>query len=484
MPEFLLGLDVGTTSARALVFDPAGKVTGAAQIPLTNANPFPGLVEQDATSLWECVRSTIARALDTAGLRPDDLASIGVTTQRSSIVIWERADIEPVAPVVVWSDLRGVGRAAELKSDGHPVMAVAAAAKLEAVVDAVPDGRSRAERGDLAWGTVDSYLVSRLSGGALHVTDYSSAWSSGYLDFLRPTGWNSPLIEHQGLPVDFFPDLCDTTGRLGATTAGAIGAEVPIGAIVADQQAGMFAHGATRPGDWKATYGTSGVLMTATGDTPDFTSGLVPMVQAGWSDRTLFAVEGMVNSAGGLVDWMVGLGLAGSPAALTALAAAVPDPGGVTVRPALQGLGAPHNDATARAEIRGLSGATTPAHLARAVLESIAYRIREIADFTAARPEGCVPPESLPVDGGLARSDVFLQIQADILGRPVERHHQVEATALGAAMAGALGVGAATAADLAACTCYGRVFELTVDPAEAAEGLSHWQDTALGTHPE
>ena len=229
MPEFLLGLDVGTTSARALVFDPAGKVTGAAQIPLTNANPFPGLVEQDATSLWECVRSTIARALDTAGLRPDDLASIGVTTQRSSIVIWERADIEPVAPVVVWSDLRGVGRAAELKSDGHPVMAVAAAAKLEAVVDAVPDGRSRAERGDLAWGTVDSYLVSRLSGGALHVTDYSSAWSSGYLDFLRPTGWNSPLIEHQGLPVDFFPDLCDTTGCLGTTTAGAIGAEAPTG---------------------------------------------------------------------------------------------------------------------------------------------------------------------------------------------------------------------------------------------------------------
>ena len=469
MPHLLLGSDVGTSGARAMVFTRDRREVGAAQALLTSTHPHPDLSEQDAAALWETVRSVVATALARAGCAPDDLASLGITTQRSSIVIWGRSSGEPVAPMVLWNDLRGMDRAAELRAAGHPVMPIAAAAKLEAALDAVPDGRRRAADGDLAWGTLDSYLVHRLSGGH-HITDRSCAWSSAYLDLADPTRWNESLIGHQGLPIDFFPSLCDTTGRLGTTTAGAIGAEVPIGAVVADQQAGMFAHGAVDTGGWKATFGTSGVLLIATGDTPDFRSGLVPMVLVGWGDRTSFAAEGMVRSAGEMLLWAVGEGMADSVEALTALAGQARDSGGVGVRPALHGLGTPYNDSKAQIVVRGRTDDTTPAQMARAILEGVAFRMREIVDLTVAG-HPVDPQAPLPVDGGLTRSDVFCQVQADLLGRPVIRHPQVEATALGAALAGARGVGVAVAEPPSA----GDLFEPTIDEPEAHERLLEWQ---------
>ncbi len=457
-----------------MVFTPAGVSLGAAQVGLVSSHPEPGRVEQDAAVVWEVVQQVQKRALAAAGCAPNDLASVGVATQRSSVVIWERASGHPVAPMVVWNDLRGDERAAQLQAEGFPVMNITAAAKLEGVLAALPDGRQRAHAGELAWGTLESYLVYRLTGGKRHITDRSCAWSTAYLDFFNPTQWNEALIAHQGLPLEFFPTLCDTTGFLGVTEAKTFGAAVPIGAVVADQQAGMFAHQALEQGRWKATFGTSGVLMVATGQHLDTSSGLVPMALAGWGDKTLLAAEGMVRSAGEMLPWAVSQGFAPSVEELCLQAGQTPDAGGVSVLPALHGLGTPHNNPTASVAVRGRSATTTAAHLARAVLEGVALRMAEIVHLAATHhPIG--PTTALPVDGGLTRSDVFCQILADLLARPVTRRHQVEATAWGAARAGAQGVGVETSDSTDFC----QRFNPTLTPTEARQRLHQWQAQTL-----
>jgi glycerol kinase len=474
MPDLLLGLDVGTSSARAMVFTPDGVAVGAAQTGLLSTQPAAGRVEQDPAMVWEAVQQALAQALANAGCAPGDVASLGVTTQRSSVVIWERASGHPVAPMVVWNDLRGGERAAQLQAEGFPVMNITAAAKLEGVLAALPDGRQRAHAGELAWGTLESYLVYRLTDGKRHITDRSCAWSTAYLDFFDPTRWNEALIAHQGLPLEFFPTLCDTTGNLGVTDAQVFGAAVPLGAMVGDQQAGMFAHQALEAGQWKATFGTSGVLMIATGEVLDVSSGLVPMALAGWGDKTLLAAEGMVRSAGEMLPWAIGQGFAQSVEEVCALAGQTPDAGGVSVLPALHGLGTPHNNPTASVAVWGRSATTTAAHLARAVLEGVALRMAEIVDL-AVTHHPIDPTTALPVDGGLTRSDAFCQILADLLARPVTRLHQVEATAWGAARAGAQGVGV----EIADSTDFCQRFNPTLTPTEARQRLHQWQAQTL-----
>ena len=475
MPELILGLDVGSTSARALVIDLSGRVHGRAITRLQSSHPAPGRVEQDPREVWQRVEATIAEALSVAGRQTTDLAAVGISAQRSSVIIWDRASGEPIGPMIVWSDLRGAERADELAAAGYLAPAISAASKLEAVIEGIADGRARAAKGELAWGTLDSYLVSRLTGGDLHVTDYSNAWSTCYLDLSTMRDWNANLIEFQGLSPNLFPTLCDTYGLLGHTSASAFGSEVPLGAIVADQQSGMFAHGAFDTGAWKATYGTSAALMVSTGNTPTLAPGLMPMLLTGRGDQTLYSVEGMVISAGALLDWLVrDLGLYTSVDTLTDAAASISGSEGVAIRPALQGLGAPYNDPARRAAIVGLSGASTPRQIARAAFESLAFRIREIADGAAAI-DGINVPDVLPVDGGLAANDLFLQIQADLLGRPVARHVELEATALGACIAAALGTGLATHSDLAPLTKTGKRFEPTIDSAEADSRFAEWR---------
>ncbi|MCP3984429.1 MAG: glycerol kinase [bacterium] len=480
MPELVLGLDVGSTSVCALLVDLSGRVHGKAKTRLDTLHPAPGRIEQDPRQVWMRVEATIAEALAAAGRKASDLAALGVTAQRSSVIVWERESGEPLAPMVLWGDLRGAPRAAELQAAGHLALPLAAVSKLEAVIDGIEHGRARAAAGELAWGTLDSFLVHRLSAGAIHTTDCSNAWSTCYLDLSTLRDWNEATIEFQGLPLGLFPTLCDTYGQLGHTATSAFGAEVPLGAIVADQQCGMFAHDAWEAGDWKASYGTSATLMVSTGETLTLPPGLTPMLQAAHGGRTLFAAEGMVLSAGALLDWLVqGFGLFTSIEELTHEAASVDDTRGVAIRPALQGLGAPHHDATSRAAIVGLSGASTRAHIAHAALESIAFRMREIAE-RAATIDGIEVAEALPIDGGLATNDLFLQIQADLLGRPVERHSQLEATALGACIAAAIGSGLATREDLAPLTRSTTCFEPAIDANEAAERFSAWQ-AAVGT---
>ncbi|MCP4036609.1 MAG: glycerol kinase [bacterium] len=476
MPELLLGLDVGSTSARAIVVDLSGRVLSRSVARLTSTHPAPGRVEQDPREVWKRVQGAIAQALSIAGHKASDLAGVGVAAQRSSVVIWDRATGEPVGPMILWSDLRGIERAAELQAAGHFTPAIAAVSKLEAALDAIEGGRSRAAAGELVWGTLDSFLVYRLTGGGLHVTDYSNAWSTCYLDLVTMRDWNAKLIEFQNLPIEIFPTLCETYGPLGQTSKAGLGAEIPIGAIIADQQSGMFAHHALEAGRWKATYGTSATLMVSTGSAPTLAPGLMPMLLAVHGDQSLFAVEGMVISAGALLDWLVGnLGLYSSVEELTRAAASVDSSGGVAIRPALQGLGAPHNDPNNRAAIVGLSSASTRAQIARAAFECLAFRMREITEG-AASLEGIELPAALPVDGGLCVNDVFLQIQADILDRPVARHDELEATALGACVGAALGLGLAKSDELTALTRLGRHFEPTIDSSEAQARFESWRE--------
>ncbi|HEX5776268.1 MAG TPA: FGGY family carbohydrate kinase, partial [Caulobacteraceae bacterium] len=258
MPELILALDIGTTSISACVFTPGGELKGIATTPVQSVSNRPGQVEQDAGALWASTKRVITEAITKASAQAADLAAVGVTSQRASIVCWDRRTGEPLAPVVVWSDLRGAARATELQGAGYMVMPQQAAAKLEGVVAGITD------RSNLVWGNVDAWVIWKLSGGSVHATDRSQAWPMGYLD-LSSLGWNEALIGHQGLDAASFPKLVDTWGVMGTTTREVLGAEVPIASVVADQQSALIGHGCEAAGAGKVTYGTSGTLNVSTG---------------------------------------------------------------------------------------------------------------------------------------------------------------------------------------------------------------------------
>lgn len=473
MPELLLALDAGTTGARAMLVDPAGMVVGLDKRPIVTAYPAPGLVEQDGAAVWDICRAVIGGALARAGRTIADVAAIGVTTQRASVVLWDRTTGEPVTPILIWSDLRGMAAYKALRAAGFASWPQVPSAKLPAAIDIAGRPVDR-----LCWGTLDSYLVHRLSGGAAHVTDASCAWMTGYFDYAGGNGWDSALIAHQHLSDSLFPRLVESWGPIAETAAPVMGATVPITALIADQQAGMVAHAALRPGAWKATYGTSGVLMAGTGGAPFSPHASMPAQALAFAGgRRRFCIEGMVITAGSLIEWLCGpLGLFASPAALEAAARSVPDAGDVVMRPSLQGMGAPHGRFAARGLIAGLSFAATPAHIARAALQSIAFRFRDIADLVAAVPALEVPG-ALPVDGGLAASDVLLQLQADALQRPVRRHAVREGTAYGAALTAGLGAGLIGESDLPAFARYEAEFIPAIGRDEADAAYAKWSAT-------
>ncbi|MBB5686607.1 FGGY family carbohydrate kinase [Sphingobium boeckii] len=463
MPELLLALDAGTTGARAMLVDPAGRVLGMDKCGIETRYPGAGLVEQDGAAVWDTCRAVIAGALAAAGRSMADVAAIGVTTQRASVVLWDRAIGEPVCPILIWSDLRGMNVYKDLRAAGFASWPQVPSAKLPAAIALA--GRPLES---LRWGTLDSWLVFRLSGGAAHVTDSSCAWLSGYMDYDRGAGWNAGLLAYQSLPETLFPRLTDSWGAIAETTDG-----VPICAIMADQQAGMVAHDALRRGAWKATYGTSAVLMANAGGAPFSPDASMPaQALATIAGEAHYCIEGMVISAGSFVDWLCGpIGLFDTPAALESAARSVPDAGGVQVRPSLQGLGTPHGRFNDRGLISGLSFSTSPAHLARGALTGIACRIREIADLIAA---SLPVPDALPVDGGMAASDIFLQIQADMLQRPVRRHAVREGTAYGAAIAAGLGAGLIAESDLPALARYDADFTPAISRDAADHAFARW----------
>jgi glycerol kinase len=471
MPELLLGLDVGTTSLGAGVFSPDGRLLSWSSRRLATRSPGAGRLEQDPAVIWRAALAAIRGALASAGRHAEDLAASGITTHRTSALVWDRRGGQPLTPLVLWSDLSGADRAASLRGEGHFVAPQQAAAKLEAVV-------ARAGAGDLAWGNIDSYLIFRLSGGAAHVTDRSQAWPTGYLD-LSTMDWNQALIAHQGLNPAIFPRMVDTWGEIAVAAPSVLGRAVPIAADVADQQAALIAHGG-KTGAVKVSYGTSATLDLATGAElvlKDFST--PPFVVSSVGGETRFCVEGMVYSAGAALDWARAAMRLGNPARFDALAASVPDAGGIWLLPALQGLGAPHGDAARRGAIGGLSLGAGRAHIARAALEGVAFRTREVFEHVHALAERA-PPPALGVDGGLAGSDIFLQIQADLLGHPLRRHAVREATACGAAICAGRGVGLLEADETGTFVAYERTFEPSISWDEAEARFGAWKRAAYG----
>jgi glycerol kinase len=373
--------------------------------------------------------------------------------------------------VVVWSDLRGSQRATELQQSGYMVMPQQAAAKLESVVAQIAD------RSNLAWGNVDAWIIWNLSRGQVHATDRSQAWPMGYLD-LASLGWNEGLIGHQGLDPMSFPELVDTWGVMGP--ASALGAEVPIAAVVADQQSALIGHGCEAAGAGKVTYGTSGTLNVSTGDELKFVNMTTPpFVLSSVSGRTRYCLEGMVITAGSAFDWLRRTFAIEDHDQFEALAAEAPDAAGAWFLPALQGLGAPHGDFARTAAIGGITTATTRGHIVRAALEGLSFRVREAFDAVY-DGAGLSRPEALRVDGGMTNSDALMQAQADILGLPVSRHALREATAAGAAICAARGVGLLGTDETAGFATYDRTYEPRLAPDEALARFDQWKANAYG----
>ena len=483
---YLLALDQGTTSSRAIVFDAAGAPVASAQQEFPQGYPRPGWVEHDPEILWRSQRDVAVEALARAGLTARDVAAIGIANQRETTLLWDRRSGEAVAPAIVWQDRRTAQRCAELREAGReeairrrtglPLDPYFSATKLEWLLDSQPGLRQRAEAGELAFGTVDCWLAWKLSGGRLHVTDASNASRTQLFD-LAAGGWHDELLAEFRIPRAVLPRVVDSSGVQGEVTSVPELAGIPIAALVGDQQGALAGQACFAPGLAKNTYGTGCFLLMHTGDEPHVSShGLLSTVATRRGGHTRFALEGGVFVGGAVVQWLRdGLGLVEHAADVEALAAGVPDAGGVVFVPAFAGLGAPHWDPYARGALFGLTRGTTSAHIARAALESIALQVTDLA--TALEGDAGLPLAELRVDGGASANNLLLQLQADLLGRPIVRPVVTETTALGAAYLAGLAVGVwQDEAELAALWRAERRFEPAMAAAEVATIKARWQE--------
>ena len=454
MPSLIAALDQGTSSSRTLIVDLQGRVLASAQREFTQHYPQPGWVEHDPLDIWATQSATLTEALARAAAKLSDLAAIGITNQRETVVLWERATGRPLANAIVWQDRRTAGICAQLAADGHaPLLqertgllpdAYFSATKLAWLLDHIPGARARADRGELAAGTIDSWLVWNLSGGATHLTDVSNA-SRTLLCNLHTGDWDDELLALLRVPRAVLPAIVPNCGALAVARLG--GLDIPITGMAGDQQAALFGQACLQPGMAKNTYGTGCFALQHTG-TQAVRSQQRLLTTIAWklgADQPLhYALEGGVFIAGAAVQWLRdGLGLVHSAQEAQQLADSVPDSGGVLLVPAFTGLGAPHWDAQARGLLIGITRGTTAAQVARATIDSMAYQSAELfaamqADVAA---QGGPPLTELRVDGGAAVNDTLMQFQADLLGVPVVRPVQAESTALGAAYLAGLGAG-------------------------------------------
>ncbi len=481
--SYVLALDQGTTSSRALVFDAAGDLRGLAQRELPQHYPQPGWVEHDPDAIWRTQLACAHEALARAGLAARDIAAVGITNQRETTLLWERATGRPVANAIVWQDRRTAAACNALKAAGHEPDVRArtglvfdpyfSATKLAWLLDHVPGARARAERGELAFGTVDSWLVWQLTRGALHVTDHTNASRTLLYDLARGD-WDDALLALFGVPRSVLPRVVPSSGLIGETDPAVLGAAVPIAGIAGDQQAALFGQACHTPGMAKNTYGTGCFMLMHAGDRPALSgSGLITTRAA--SAEPAFAVEGSVFIGGAVVQWLRdGLKVIAAASDVEGLAASVPDTQGVFFVPAFAGLGAPHWDAHARGAIVGLTRGTTAAHVARAALESIAFQSADL--MSAMQSDTGTTPPALRVDGGATANDLLMQFQADILGIPVVRPRILETTALGAAYLAGLAAGVWPGpADIAARWVAERTFEAAMSADERGARLARWR---------
>lgn len=445
---FVLALDQGTTSSRAIVFDSRGAIVSIDQREFRQEFPKDGWVEHDAREIWETQLATARHAMRSAGAAAGDVVAIGITNQRETTVVWERATGAPVGPAIVWQDRRTAARCEELR----PVAADVArktgllldpyfsATKIAWILDSAPGLRERAERGELAFGTVDSWLVWNLTGGAVHATDHTNA-SRTLLFNLETLDWDASLLELFDVPRAMLPEIRTSCGSYGTTARELFGGEIPIGGIAGDQQAALFGQAGFRTGLAKNTYGTGSFVVLNTGEEIVHSAqGLLATVAFTTATQRAYALEGSIFVTGAAVQWLRdGLGIIEESQAVEKLAASVPDNGGVYFVPALTGLGAPYWDPYARGAIFGLTRGSTRAHLARATLESMAYQTLDVVNAMAS--DAGLTLCELRVDGGAARDDLAMQFQADVLDVGVVRPRVVETTALGAAYLAGLHAG-------------------------------------------
>ena len=481
--SFILALDQGTTSSRALVFDHAGMVRAVAQQEFRQIFPQPGWVEHDAAEIWATQSGVLYEALARAGVGARDIAAIGITNQRETTLVWDRATGRPIANAIVWQDRRTAPQCDALRAAGHGetiarktglvLDAYFSGTKLRWLLDNVPDARDRAMRGELVFGTVDTWLVWNLTQGAVHVTDASNASRTLLFD-IRAGDWDDELLALFDVPRSILPRVVASSGVCAQAKIG--GVDIPIAGIAGDQQAALFGQACHSAGLAKNTYGTGCFLLMNTGTSAVASANNLVTTVAWQRDGKIdYALEGSVFIGGAVVQWLRdGLKIVRAAAEIEALAASVPDNGGVYLVPAFAGLGAPHWDAYARGAMFGLTRGTTAAHLARAALESIAFQSADV--LAAMQKDAAITLTELRVDGGATANNLLMQFQADLLGVPVVRPKVLETTALGAGYLAGLAVGYwKDAADVAANWQQDRAFEPAMKRDRVAELAAGWQ---------
>jgi glycerol kinase len=490
MPRHLLAIDQGTTGSTVLVISDDAVVRGRASREFPQHFPAPGLVEHDAEEIWASVTDSVAEALRAASVRPQDCAAIGITNQRETTLLWDRATGRTLHRAIVWQDRRTSARCTELKNQGlEPLFTQRtglvldpyfSGTKLEWLLDHVEGARARAERGELQFGTVDSFLVHRLSGGALHITDVTNASRTLLFDIHRGT-WDDELLARLRVPRNVLPEVRSCSEVYGRTKGVAgLPDGIPIAGIAGDQQAALFGQACFEVGAAKCTYGTGAFLLMNTGSQAMRSkNGLLTTIAWRIGDKTVYALEGSSFVAGSAVQWLRDqLGIIRNAGEVEALARKVPSSEGVVFVSALTGLGAPYWDPEARGVISGLTRGSSAAHIARATLEGIAFQIADLALAMAADAQR--PLTRLRVDGGASQNDLLMQFQSDLLQVPIDRPTNVETTALGAAYLAGLATGVfESPAAIQRTHKLEKTWAPEMASAERTQHLARWQDAVL-----
>jgi glycerol kinase len=489
MTTYLLALDQGTSSSRSIVFDREGRIVAIAQKELTQIYPQPGWVEHDPMEIWHSQLATAREVLAKAKLQPADIHAIGITNQRETTLLWNRKTGQPVHHAIVWQDRRAEPLCAQLRDEGMAdtiqqktglvIDAYFSGTKLRWLLDNVPGVRAQAERGELAFGTVDSWLIWQLTGGKVHVTDVTNASRTMLFDVHR-NEWDAELLDALRIPAALMPAVQPSSSHFADTDAALLGRALPIGGVAGDQQSALFGQACFGPGMAKNTYGTGCFLLMHTGgEFQPSHNGLLVTSAAQTNATPQYAMEGSVFVGGAVVQWLRdGLKAIKGSAEVQSLAESVPDAGGVMMVPAFTGLGAPYWNAEARGTITGLTRGTTVAHIARAALESIAYQSAALLQAMSrdAVAAGGTPVAELRVDGGASVNDLLMQFQADLLGIPVVRPEVIETTALGAAYLAGLSTGFySDVRELSKLWKIERRFMPTMGRAQAEESMARWE---------
>jgi glycerol kinase len=482
--RYVVALDQGTTGSTVLVVDPDGEARGRGYAELPQHFPRPGWVEHDPEEIWQTTCGALAKALSAAHASPAEIAAVGITNQRETAILWDRASGRPVHNAIVWQCRRTAALCEALKAAGAEpefrdktglvLDPYFSGTKIRWLLDEVPGVRARAERGEIAFGTVDSWLLWRLTGGSVHATDPSNASRTLCFD-LHTLHWDEGLCRRLGVPMSVLPRVLPSAGVFADTARGVLPAGIPVAGIAGDQQAALFGQACLARGMAKNTYGTGCFALLNTGPAPVVSKrGLLTTVAWTLDRRTSYALEGSIFVAGAAVQWLRdGLGIIADAAETRALAESVPDTGGVYLVPAFVGLGAPYWDPYARGTLVGLTRGTTRAHIARAALEAIAYQSRDVLDTMS--DEAGLPIQALRVDGGATANDFLCQFQADILGADVLRPSVTETTGLGAAYLAGVGAGIWTAEDITDRWKLERRFTPALTAAAREEAYRGWR---------